>query len=41
MGGPSAPPGVFKAPHVRPFHRYLAIGFGASMWFWIFYRVRL
>ncbi|KAF1811911.1 hypothetical protein P152DRAFT_381094, partial [Eremomyces bilateralis CBS 781.70] len=29
-----------KPPHVRPFYRYTAIGLGASMWFFIFYRAK-
>lgn len=32
--------GGFKAPHVKPVHRYLSVFMGATMWFWVFYRLR-
>jgi hypothetical protein len=30
----------FHPPHVRPLHRYIAVGMGATAWFWIMYRLK-
>jgi hypothetical protein len=38
-GGHHHGPG-FHPPHVRPVHRWLAVGMGATMWFWLMYRTK-
>lgn len=38
-GGHHHGPG-FHAPHVKPAHRWIAAGFGATAWFWIMYRMK-
>ncbi len=34
------PYGGWKPPHVSTFHKRSAVVVGATMWFWIFYRLR-
>lgn len=32
--------GSAPVPQAGPFYRYAAIGLGATMWFWMFYRAK-
>ncbi|CDO54514.1 Conserved hypothetical protein [Geotrichum candidum] len=32
--------GPLPKPHVSRIHNFISKGLGATMWFWIFYRVR-
>lgn len=34
------PYGGWKPPHVSNFHKRSAVAIGATMWFWVFYRLR-
>ena len=34
------PYGGWKPPHVSTFHKRSAVVVGATMWFWVFYRLR-